>query len=418
MRKAYRQEQKPFQGSFIRRGRCQLLALVLCSLLLAAASKTLAFETAGANSDFLIGISNAQSGSAQILGKELLAGSKAYFDLVNTAGGIRGRKIRLVVKDDGYEPDPALNNTNELITKDKVFFLFDYVGTPTLTRTLPLLQYYELEHIINFAPLTGADPQRRPPYDQFVFNIRAYYRDETHALVDYLYRQGYRRIGFLGQADAYGKSGEVGVTKALEAHGLKLAASATYRRGATFEMDMRQQVEALKSKGVDAVISFGVYGPCAGFIRDARLSGWQAPVAVVSFAGADELLRYLLRYSQATNRNFTENLLTSQVVPSPQEIRHPLVASYCRTVRPAERSFISLEGWLNGVVVVEALRRMRPPYSRKSFVDALESLHDWDPGLHLSLNFSPTNHEGFHKVWILETENLHWVPVMQGADQP
>ena len=76
---------------------------------------------------------------------------------------------------------------------------------------LPLLRYYKNQKVVNVAPLTGADPQRTQPYDTYVFNIRASYREEARALVDYLYAKGFRRVGFFGQADAYGKSGQVGV---------------------------------------------------------------------------------------------------------------------------------------------------------------------------------------------------------------
>src|SRR5271165_7129874 len=184
----------------------------------------------GALPPILIGVSNVQSGPSRSLGQELMRGSLSYFEAINQRGGVYGRKIAVVLKDDKYEPEPAVENTNELITKDKVLFLFDYVGTPTLTRVLPLLRFYEDQNVVNIAPFTGADPQRTPPYDKYVFNIRASYREETHRLVDYLYTRGYRRIGFLGQADAYGKSGEVGVQEALKDHGLTLVGSVTYRR--------------------------------------------------------------------------------------------------------------------------------------------------------------------------------------------
>ena len=115
-------------------------------------------------SPILIGVSNVQTGPASILGQTLLLGSTAYFNLVNQNGGIRGRKISILLKDDKYEPDPAVQNTNELIERDKVFFLFDYVGTPTLTRVLPLLKYYEKEGIVNVAPFTGADAALGPAY--------------------------------------------------------------------------------------------------------------------------------------------------------------------------------------------------------------------------------------------------------------
>src|SRR5450755_182833 len=189
----------------------------------------------------VIGVSNVQSGPSRELGESLLKGSQAYFDMINSHGGEHGRQIQMVVKDDHYEPDPAVQNTNDLITKDGVFFLFDYVGTPTLTRVLPLLRYYERENIVNVAPFTGAEPQRKPPYDKFVFNIRASYREETDSLVNYLYAKGFRRIGFLGQADAYGKSGEVGVQESLKRHGLEIAGTVTYRRNQPFSASMAAQ---------------------------------------------------------------------------------------------------------------------------------------------------------------------------------
>ena len=362
-----------------------------------------------ATPSIVIGISNVQSGPSRALGEKLVEGSQAYFDVVNHAGGIHGRRIDIVLKDDRYEPDPAVQNTNDLITKDKVFFLFDYVGTATLTRVLPLLKYYENEEIVNVAPFTGADPQRKPPYDKYVFNIRASYREETQTLVRYLYDKGYRKIGYLGQADAYGKSGEVGVKSALATYGLNLVAIANYRRNAPFETSMKEQVEILRSQGADAVIAVGAYGPCAAFIRDARMAGWRAPVANVSFVNADAMLSLLVEYSAKTGQDLTFGLINSQVVPSPNETGSPLVASYRVHFSQQRAGSVSLEGWLNAAVVSEALRRAGSNPSRASFIKAMESLTGWDPGLGIKLEFSPTSHQGMHKVWLTKTEQGQWV---------
>ena len=359
----------------------------------------------------VIGVSNVQSGPSALLGQTLLLGSTAYFDLVNQRGGIHGRKITIILKDDKYEPDPAVQNTNELIERDKVFFLFDYVGTPTLTRVLPLLKYYEAQRIVNVAPLTGADPQRTAPYDQFVFNIRASYREETRALVRYLYNQGYRRIGFLGQADAYGKSGEIGVNAALGEKGLKIVKSVTYPRNQIFERAMTAQVKLLRDAGVQAVVAVGVYAPCAAFVRDARLSGWTIPIANVSFVGPTALLEKLHQTSQQLKVDLTANLINSQVVPSTDDLRYPLVVDYRKHNPAVGYTGIALEGWLNAVVVTEALRRTGPNPSREDFIHAMESLHDFDPGLGVKLEFSPTNHQGIHKVWLSQTANGQWLTV-------
>jgi branched-chain amino acid transport system substrate-binding protein len=363
-----------------------------------------------AASPIVIGISNVQSGPSKELGQKLVEGSQAYFNMVNGAGGIHRRQIDIVLKDDRYEPDPAVQNTNELIAKDKVFFLFDYVGTPTLTRVLPLLKYYEHDQIVNVAPFTGADPQRKPPYDKYVFNIRASYREETAALVHYFYSKGYRRIGYFGQADSYGKSGEIGIESALAAYGLKLAGSVSYRRNSPFETSMKEQVEILRSQGADAVISVGVYGPCAAFIHDARDVGWNVPIANVSFVGADALLRLLLEHAKKGSPDVIAGLINSQVVPSPDEIQYPLVARYRAHFSSQTAGFISLEGWLNAAVVTEALNRSGSNPSRANFIKAMESLKGWDPGLGVKLEFSPNSHQGMHKVWLTKAEHGRWVP--------
>jgi ABC-type branched-subunit amino acid transport system substrate-binding protein len=344
------------------------------------------------------------------MGRNLILGSRGYFDRVNRLGGVNGRSISILLKDDHYEPDPAVQNTNEFIERDHVFFLFDYVGTPTLTRTLPLLKFYSAEQIVSVGPLTGADPQRLPPYDRFVFNIRASYREETRTLVRYFYEKGYRRIGVIAQADAYGKSGESGVDDALGALGLRVVANVRYSRNQAFENGMGVQVKLLRDAGADAVIAVGVFEPSAAFIRDARMSGWNVPIGNLSPAGSSSLLRKLLETSATLGRDLTTHLIVSQVVPAPDDLRYPLVVQYRADTAPNERSFTGLEGWLNAVVVTEALRRAGPNPSRGAFIAAMESLHNWDPGVGVDLAFSASDHQGLHKVWLTRTDHGVWVP--------
>lgn len=358
-----------------------------------------------------IGVSCVLSGPSSALGSNLCAGALAWFDRVNTQGGIHGHAIQLVVKDDQYEPDPAVLNTQELIEKEHVLFLFNYVGTPTLTRVLPLLSYYREENVVNVAPFTGAAPQRKPPYAAYVFNIRASYVDETRVLVDHFITRGYTKIGFLGQADAYGKSGEAGVTAALKAKGLAPVAIATYRRNQPIETSMRVQVDLLRSSGAEAVICVGVYGPCSTFITECRRSGWEVPIANVSFVGSQPLLERLRRLSAEESVDFTRNLINSEVVPPTNDEQHPLVRDFKSVFgnTPDPRPIV-FEGWLNAAVVTEALRRAKPNPSRTDFIAAMETLGGWDPGIGCPLGFSKTNHLGLSRVWLERTQRQHWVP--------
>ena len=184
--------------------------------------------------EFLLGMSAAFSGPSRGLGIELYRGATAYFEHVNQAGGIGGRRIRLKMYDDGYQPDPAVKNTTTLMLQDQVFLLFGYVGTPTVTRVLPMLKKFQDRDMYLFFPFTGAAPQREPPYADFAFNLRASYGQETAGLVDNFVAVGRRRIAVFYQADAYGRSGWAGVRKALARHGERIVGEATYRRGSKF----------------------------------------------------------------------------------------------------------------------------------------------------------------------------------------
>src|SRR5215204_5745003 len=90
--------------------------------------------------DIIIGMSAAFSGPSAELGIELYRGSMAYFTHINETGGIHDRQVALKVYDDQYDPDRAIENTIALVERDHVFSLFNYVGTPTVTRVLPLLR--------------------------------------------------------------------------------------------------------------------------------------------------------------------------------------------------------------------------------------------------------------------------------------
>ena len=226
----------------------------------------------------------------------------------------------------------------------------------------------------------------------------------------YFYSKGYRKLGIFAQADAYGKSGELGINDALARYGLNAVRVVTYRRNQPFANDVSVQVKLLRDAGADAVIVVGVYGPSAAFIRDSQISGWNVPIANLSFVDASAMLDTLHKASKTLGRDLTTNLVNSQVLPSPDDVRYPLVAAYRAHTAAKDATFIGLEGWLNAAIVTEALRRAGPNPRRMSFIHSMESLHGWDPGLGTGLEFSPTNHEGLHQVWLTRTVDGRWGP--------
>ena len=366
------------------------------------------------DTEIILGMSAAFSGPSRGLGIELYRGATAYFTHVNRAGGVEGRKIVVKTYDDGYQPTPSVENTVKLMLKDRVFALFGYVGTPTVTRVLPLLKKFQNEKTYLFFPFTGAQPQRQPPYGDFAFNLRASYRQETAGLVDNFVSVGRRRIGMFYQADAYGRSGWAGVRRALKKYDLRIVGEATYRRGQKFTSVMRRQVEILKAAKPDAVICIGAYAACAAFLRDAVDLGLRVPIANLSFVGSENLLK-LIAESQEDSGRYSELLVNSQVVPSYEDTSIPAVRQYRDLMQrynpqpppellkeaytPFSHSFVSLEGFLDAKLMVEILRRLGDNPGRDKLENAVFSVKDFDLGIGEPVNFSMNRRQGLDRVY-------------------
>jgi branched-chain amino acid transport system substrate-binding protein len=408
---------------------------VLAVLVAAALGVPFVAERAGpappasaAAQPIVLAMSAAFSGPSRGLGIEVYRGARAYFDEVNAHGGVAGRPIVLKAYDDGYNPAPAIYNTIRAIEQDKAFLLFSYVGTPTVTRVLPLLKRYSDRSIYLFFPFSGAQAQREAPYDGEVFNLRASYRDETYALVDRFAAIGRTKIAILYQADAYGRSGWDGVRRALKAHNLTLAAEATYERGTQYTAHLTRQVEILRAAKPDAIIAIGSYAAVGAFVRDAVDSGWKIPIANVSFVGSENMLNLLYPEERKSGRDYTSMLVNSQVVPSYEDTTLPAVMEYrtlmqrhapqapdvadLKDYSPLRYSFAGFEGFLNAKVIGEALRRMNGDLDPKRLKAVVESIRDFDLGIDAPISFASDRHQALQYVYFAAVERGQWVPVV------
>jgi len=390
-------------------------------------AKSAVAQGASAN-EIRIGMSAAFRGSAAGLGAELYRGAQAYYSEINARGGVFGRPISVVALDDSYNPEPCIRNTIQLLDREKVFFLSNYVGTPTLTRALPVIKQYADQNVVLVGNFTGAQPQREAPYVDQVFNVRASYRQEMQALVERFWQAGARRFGVYYQIDAYGRSGTDGVARALAARNARIVAEATYVRNATFDEDMGIAVTALREAGCDVVLCTGAYQGCAAFVRSARDAGFAVPISNVSFVGSDAMLALLVKHGRAKGRDYTRGLINSQVVPSYDDTTLPGVAEYRALMdkhnppvpeairdaqyAPQKYSFISLEGYVNARVITEALKRAGANAGRPGFRQALESLRGLDLGIGAPLTFTPERHQGLDSVYFTRVDSDHWVPIV------
>jgi branched-chain amino acid transport system substrate-binding protein len=313
--------------------------------------------------------------------------------------------LKLIAADDGYEPARTALTMKQLYDTDQVFGFIGNVGTPTAAVSLP----FSLERrMLFYSPFTGANLLRRDPPDRYVFNTRASYAEETEAAVKYLVklrRLKPEQIAVFAQQDAFGDSGFAGVSKAVRSlrggvDGPILRLN--YKRN-TLDIDEAVLRLSQNKPAIKAVVMIATYRAAAKFIGKVREYNPQMMFTNVSFVGSTALAEELMLLGP----RFAAGVIVTQVVPAIDgyssiglEYRSALSASF-----PGEvPDYVSFEGYLSAKILVEALRRAGPQLDTEKVVESLESLREYDIGLGATLTFSPTEHQGLHKVWGTELD--------------
>jgi len=345
-----------------------------------------------------LGMSGAETGRLGFLGSAAKQGCLASFAHANREGGIFGHKVVLIDYDDHNEPVEAVNNAERLIDRDKVFALLNFLGTATSRAVLPMVNE---SNIVLLGPISGAEIFRQP-IQTYVFNTRASYGDEVEMLVSHLIADlGVKKIALFRQDDSYGDAGRAALLDVLQRRGLRLVGEGSYVRNSVRAQDALYRIA--KSKP-EAVLLFGTYKPCADFIRGAKQLGLKGTVFCnVSSVGTEPLANYLGEAG--------EGVIISQVVPSPYDSSLGLVRGYqadMQAIGSSEFTYMGLEGYLNGLVMLTALRAVGPELTEEKLVQALE---DVDIDLKtFRIRFGSNIRQGSHEVFLTK--------IRQGKAEP
>ncbi len=342
----------------------------------------------------VFGQSAAFEGPAAALGRGMREGILAAFNEANVAGGVNGRKLELVTYDDGYEPERAIKNTIRLIKDDKVFALIGEVGTPTSKAAQPIATDAGVPFI---GPFTGAEFLRNP-HKRTVINVRGSYYQETEAMVEHLTSDlGVSRIAILYQDDSYGRAGLAGVKRALGKRSMKLVSEGTYKRNTTA---VKTAVLSIRKGKPEAVIMIGAYKPCAEFIKVSKRVRMDPIFLNVSFVGSKALAKELGKHGQG--------VVVTQVVPFPEDTSIPLVAQYRKALKAsgpdAEPGFVSLEGYMVGRLVLQALEKLGGVVTRDGLLATIARVGTFDLG-GVTLTYGRDDNQGMDQVFLTVIES-------------
>ena len=232
------------------------------------------------DTEIVIGSHQDLSGPIKGWGVPVSNGMKLAVDEINAAGGIHGRKFKLILEDSGYDPKKAVLATQKLIEKDKIFVNLGSMGSPTVLAA----QDITLDAgVLQLFPLTAAeftykfDPAK--PQERLKFNNILPYVESTRAAVKYMIEtKGSKKPCILHQDDEYGKNVLDGFTQQTAAMKITPASITSYKRGAS---DFSAPIAKMKSDGCDLVVLGAVIREPIGAMSEAKKLGWD-----VTFLGA------------------------------------------------------------------------------------------------------------------------------------
>jgi len=306
--------------------------------------------TAGVTDDSIkIGTTLSVTGSLATAGT-IRYGMQAYIDSVNDEGGIDGRKIDLVVRDDGYDPTKAATNVNELVNNEKVFALFGQLGTANILAVQPDL---EENCVPNLLVQSGA-PVLVEPDNYWTLSQYPSYALEGEVLAKTAIAQGAKTVSIISQNDDFGKAYTGALIKTLEDAGVEVTKQTTYEAGSP---SVDSQVTQLADDGADAVLVAALGTACPQILNGIHASGWEPQILTTALCTSKGLLSLL-------DPGAGDGGISSAFYKSPSDPRwaddealatyRAALTKYAPEADPNE-DYV-LDGWLEGQLLVDILK--------------------------------------------------------------
>lgn len=383
-------------------------ALAASGILLAAAATALpaSADTQGIHEkEIVIGTHQDLSGPLTSWGVPVRNGLIMAFDEINEAGGIHGRKIRLVVEDTGYDPRRAVLATQKLINRDRVFAIIAALGSPTVIASMPLALRRGVPVIF---PFTAAD-QTYDPYHPLKFASNIPYVHAMRIGTRYfIENDGVTKIGLLYQDDEFGLNVKRGAELEAEAHGLTIVESTTYKRGAT---DFSSQIARLRAADVELVVLGTVVRETIGAMQAARSLGWN-PIFLCSQACYTPEVHDL--GGDTVNGVYA---ISQTPIPYPDD-PNPRIREWVENYNKKFNLVANVQAvgaYTLARLFAEAMEKAGPDVTTESFAQALVDMEPWvDPDLGgVPINFTDGDHLGTKSGFLAQIKDGRWVTLTE-----
>lgn len=376
---------------------------ILAAGVLALSAGMASAQTQGiSKNEILIGTILDISGPIAGFGKQSRNGMQLRVEEINEQGGINGRKLKLLVEDDAYDPRKAVLAAQKLVNQDKVFAVVGHTGTAHNNASMPI--QFE-KNVINFLPITAAR-EMYEPFHKLKFSFAATYYDQMRGGVPELFkRKQYAKPCIIYQDDEFGLEVFRGAEWALKSMGKDFVEKTTFKRGAT---DFSSQIARMKAAGCDLVVLGTIIRETIGSIGEARKTGF-SPDFLGSSASYTELIHKL--GGKAMDGLYAMHT-AEQPYPDATDDKIRFWSNKYRTKFNEDATVFSAYGYMIIDIFAVAARNAGPNLTTDSFIKAMESTKfPADMFGSPPLSFKPDFRLGNDQSRMSQIQNGRWVKV-------
>lgn len=334
------------------------------------------------------------TGPPALLGVAHNLGVKVAIAEVNGAGGIHGRKLRLVSEDDGYVPSRTIQGVRKLVNSDKIFAFSSISGTAQAQAAMPIIKQSGLPAM---APITTYEGLYKPVIKN-VFTVGYDMREAVYELVAKLAdRYPGKKWAVISQDDEYGENVRSGFERAVKEKNLEVVSSQVFKKG---QSDFSSEILKVKQAGAEMLMAGGVLGENVTMAKELERIGHKIPMGVTYVSRVPASAKMM---GSAGENVYTVDYVYLESSPRAQGFMDKL-RQHLSAEEQAKVNRYTFTGYASTRALIEAMRRCGKNLTADCTNDQLAKLLHLETGVMNPISFSATNHLAAPKLFLLKAD--------------
>lgn len=372
----------------------RLSILVALGLAATATFSMAAAQQGVTDSEIVVGDILPLTGPPALLGVAHNLGVKVAIAELNAAGGINGRKLRLISEDDGYVPTRTIQGVRKLVSSDKVFALTSLSGTAQGQAALPMIKQ---SGIPTMATISLFEELHKPVIKN-VFSIGNDFARVTDVLVSKVAaKYPGKKWALISQDDEYGEQVRLGFERAQKEQKLQLVSSQIYKKG---QADFSSEILKVKQSGAEVLMAGGVLAENVAMAKELERTGQKIPMAVTFVSRVPATVKMM---GSSAENVYTLDYVLLEDSPKGKAF-FDKVRQYLSPDEQAKVNRYTQTGYAGARVLFEAMRRCGKELTWDCTNSELAKMRDFDTGVMAPISFSATEHLSSPTLFLMRSD--------------